>query len=146
MLCWNTVIYLRILSANYKLVLLSKTKVFCVQFYFNNLISQKHTSVSSPRKTLITTILSTKCLSYCNTSKPSHVCMPKWRPVSCEHFNFCRDHNCTMYEKTAFLHTGSSQIKSLSESQFVLLWGMEIFLGNTFFISISTNVCLVLKL
>jgi len=36
---------------------------------------------------------------------------------------FCRDHICTMYDKTAFLHTGFSQIQTLSESQFVLLWG-----------------------
>lgn len=64
------------------LVLFFKTKIFCVPFcFFKQSHITKHTSVTSPRKTLITTTLSTKCLSYCNISKPSHMCTPMWRPV-----------------------------------------------------------------
>ena len=78
-----------------------KQRFLCAILFQQSHIT-KHTSVSSPRKTLITTTLSTKCLSYCNISKPSHMCMPKWRPVFFrEHFNFCRDHNCTMYKKNS---------------------------------------------
>jgi len=93
-----------------------KLRFFPCAILFQQSHITKHTSVSSPRKTLITTTLSTKCLSYCNISKPSHMCMPKWRPVFFrEHFNFCRDHNCTMYKKkqqnSVFPHTLVSLLK-----------------------------------
>jgi len=131
-----------------------KLRFFPCAILFQQSHITKHTSVSSPRKTLITTTLSTKCLSYCNISKPSHTCMPKWRPVFflwAFQFLFCRDLDCTMYEKkiciSAHWFLSLSQIETLSESRYVLLWGSgDSFLGVIFsFIFISTNVCLVFK-
>lgn len=132
---WNTVICLCTLSAKlYYWSYSLKLRFFRVQFCFKQSHITKHTSVSSPRKTIITTTLSTKCLSYCNISKPSHIRVCQCGDQFLVSISIFVVIIIVQHKKnSAFLHIGFSQL-TLFESTSVLLWGSGNFSKGIFFL------------
>jgi len=107
-----------------------KQRFLCAILFQQSHIT-KHTSVSSPWKTLITTTLSTKCLSYALFQ--NHLtCVCQCGDQFIVHFNLCCDHHCTTYKTKLLLAHWFFSIDPL-RVPFVLLWESGEY-GGIFFV------------